>query len=458
MRTLIIIKIYLIAFFSSGIMSCKEFLSIDPPSNELTSATIFNDSTSAAQALTGLYIYAMSENGLSFGSGALTANLGLAADELTLAAVDANLEEYLTNGVTVLNASNYALWTRAYEYIYRANSCIEGITASKGINSAAKDALVGEARLLRAFYLFNLVNLFENIPLTISTDYSVNRSLNNSTADDVFLQIEDDLKYAKSALKNIPVRNDRGNYDAATALLAKVYLYNKRYDLAFVEADEVIRSTRYHLETPMNTFVADSRETIWKLLPVIPERQTHEGFHFVPGTAQTMPKFVVRSQLYDSFAADDLRKEQWIGTVTIEGQQYRYPSKYRNRLSGTVIKEHSTVLRIAEQYLIRAEASAGLNNLETACADLNLVRAKADLLEIEEDDKNVVVQEIIEERRRELFCEWGNRWFDLKRLNLSESVLGDLKPEWSNTALIFPIPLNELNANPNLKQNPGYME
>jgi hypothetical protein len=66
------------------------------------------------------------------------------------------------------------------------------------------------------------------------------------------------------------------------------------------------------------------------------------------------------------------------------------------------------------------------------------------------------LQAIERERRVELFCEWGNRWLDLKRTNRALVVLGPLKPNLNQNTLLYPIPVKELNTNPNMSQNPGY--
>ena len=123
------------------------------------------------------------------------------------------------------------------------------------------------------------------------------------------------------------------------------------------------------------------------------------------------------------------------------------------------------LLRFAEQYLIRAEARAQLNNLGGAQADINMIRTRAGLSGTTAMDQASLLAAIEMERGRELFCEWGHRWFDLKRLpslitpdtkSRADDVLGALKSTWKSTAVIYPIPYDARNNNPQLTQNAGY--
>lgn len=122
----------------------------------------------------------------------------------------------------------------------------------------------------------------------------------------------------------------------------------------------------------------------------------------------------------------------------------------------TIPKEHYVVLRLAEQYLTRAEARAHLNNIPGAIDDLNLVRARAGLTGTDGNDQSSLVTDIFNERRLELFCEWGHRWFDMKRLGLADNILSPIKSDWQPTDTLYPIPFAELQSNPFLKQNAGY--
>jgi hypothetical protein len=114
-------------------------------------------------------------------------------------------------------------------------------------------------------------------------------------------------------------------------------------------------------------------------------------------------------------------------------------------------------LRLGEQYLIRAEAEAHLNDNTNAIKDLNIIRNRAGLANYAgATDQTSVLTAIMHERQVELFCEWGNRWFDLKRTGTIDAVLGAEKPGWQPYIALYPVPLTEIQSNPFLIQNPGY--
>ncbi|MCK7557718.1 RagB/SusD family nutrient uptake outer membrane protein [Chitinophaga sedimenti] len=142
-----------------------------------------------------------------------------------------------------------------------------------------------------------------------------------------------------------------------------------------------------------------------------------------------------------------MRKEKWIGKYTDPSTSttYYYPFKYKTRTSTSPI-EYSTLLRLAEIYLIRAEANTQLGDLDAGTKDLNLIRKRAGLNGIETllspiTEKNLTVA-ILHERQVELFGELGHRWIDLKRTNMIDDVMTAEAVKkgstWRNDAKIGP--------------------
>jgi starch-binding outer membrane protein, SusD/RagB family len=108
--------------------------------------------------------------------------------------------------------------------------------------------------------------------------------------------------------------------------------------------------------------------------------------------------------------------------------------------------------------LIRAEARMQLGNIAGAIEDVNIIRSRAGLTplltSLTPDEAASAIQQ---ERRIELFAELGHRWLDLKRTNKVDLVIGTLKPStWKPTAALWPVPLDQISANPSLTQNKGY--
>jgi hypothetical protein len=155
---------------------------------------------------------------------------------------------------------------------------------------------------------------------------------------------------------------------------------------------------------------------------------------------------------------EDKRLAHWVGYNA--SREFYFPQKYKDGSSSGNITEYSMVLRLAEQYLIRAEARAMQGNLPGAISDLDKLRNRANLELIANTLPGIpqedLLEEIMEERKRELFSEWGHRWLDLKRLQKTAEVLKPIKPQWQDTDIFYPIPEEERAKNPNIEQNEGY--
>jgi hypothetical protein len=107
-------------------------------------------------------------------------------------------------------------------------------------------------------------------------------------------------------------------------------------------------------------------------------------------------------------------------------------------------------------YLIRAEARARQNKIIEGQGDLNVVRNRAGLPDVSMTSQAALLAAVEKERFTELFTEFGHRWFDLKRTDRIDAVLGSEKPGWKTDAALYPIPDAQIQVNNNLSQNPGY--
>ncbi len=253
----------------------------------------------------------------------------------------------------------------------------------------------------------------------------------------------------------------RPNKWAAKALLARVYLYTGNNSEAEARATEVINNNAlFSILDDLNAvFLKNSQESIWQLqvLNVYPFA-TGDGNRFVPYDANNSPQFYLAAELVNAFDSADKRKELWTQNYDFSGTVYFYPFKYKVKESTPDnVTEYYTVLRFAEQYLIRAEARTALNNLPGAIEDLNVLRRRAGLTDLPTSlTQEQTFAAVMQERRVELFAEWGHRWLDLKRTGQADAVLSAVKSQWQSTAKLYPIPLSELKVNHNLVQNPGY--
>jgi starch-binding outer membrane protein, SusD/RagB family len=186
--------------------------------------------------------------------------------------------------------------------------------------------------------------------------------------------------------------------------------------------------------------------------------------YFILTTAPTSANpFELSNLLLTAFEANDNRKVSWVGSILSGGITYNYPNKYKkgNFDVAQPITEYSMVLRLAEQYLIRAEARAKQNNLSGAIADLDTIRTRANLPKLADNlSKDQVLAATEQERRIELFTEWGHRWLDLKRTNRIDAVMTNVAVKkgttWNSDWQYYPIPLTDIQRNRNLMQNTGY--
>jgi hypothetical protein len=437
---------------------CKKFIEVELPPTQTSTEALFASEQTAVSAVTGIYTNLVFSS-LSFSNGGMSIYPSLSADDLYNTAPNEELDVFTNNSIPATNNTGIyqRIWARAYSVLYQVNAVMAGLEKSENLSGDVKRQLTGEARTIRAFIYFYLVNLFGNVPLITGTDYRENGLLSRAPLNEVHEQIKKDLEQAVADLNTTypTTGRIRINKWAAVALLARVYLYNKDWEKAEAQAGAVIGSGNYSLVSNLNNvFTATSNEAIWQLMRET--NNTAEANAFIPSGANTRPTYAITNSLLMAFENNDQRKMNWLKTNIVSGQSYYYPFKYKIR-SGTPVTEYLIVLRLAEQYLIRAEARTRQNNLQGAKSDLNEIRKRSGLPDTDANTKDEMQIAIEHERQTELFAEWGHRWFDLKRWEKANAVLNLLKaPNWQPTDMLYPIPLQEIQRNSALVQNEGY--
>jgi hypothetical protein len=463
--------LFLLSFLlvASISFSCKKLVTVDSPTNTLVTASVFNNDGTAIAAQLSVYA-ALQSSTASF----CTLN-GTAADELTnYSTSQFNIDVYRNN----LNAqadggfNNY--YGVLYNYIYQENAILENIQSSTGMSARVKQLMTGEALFMRAWLYFQLVNLFGDVPLITTTDYKINGVLARTAKDQVYSQMVNDLTTALTSLSTtyLDPSDAAGVIDrvrpttwAAHALLARVYLYIGKYDIAAQEASTVIsNNAMFSLVTDLNkVFKKNSSEAIWQLIPASGKLFSTMGNSFIltvpPGNTVVV---AMSTQLLNAFETNDARKSNWIGTYTQGATTWNFPYKYKDNNTATTLSEYSMILRLAELYLIRAEAEANGagNGLNGAVSDLNAIRNRAGLPNyVGAMDKGSLLTAISHERQVELFTE-NDRWFDLKRTKTVDAVMSAVTPQkggaWNSYQQLYPLNPSDLQYDPNLVQNPGY--
>jgi hypothetical protein len=489
-------KKYVLILFTFILSACDGLISISDPTDKIPASMAFSSDQLANSAMNGVYLSMLSVNGTmtkGFGCGAATLFGALSSDELNIFLQISNEPGRLsinTNHIIVSGSqSSFSsptdiAWTSAYNVIYNANAVIEGIAASKSsqLHDNVRTTITAEAKFIRAFCYFYLVNFYGDVPIVLSTRYNTEVVRSRSPQSEVYQQIVKDLEDARAAL---PAdysagggRRVRVNKWAATALLARVALFTGDYATAAAMATEVIdHSSQFALETDLrNVFQAASREAIWQLDQQVSNsasNATPDGLALAPGaildgTDTGTVSYTPSPQLLQAFEPGDARRRVWIDSIIdyTTHQQLYYVGKYTtgdyNDVAGGTPTELYMVLRLAEQYLVRAEAAAhnAGGGLAQATGDLNIIRRRAGLPDLPGNlSQPALLDAVAHEWQTELFCEWGFRWFNLKRTGKARAVLSaiPLKQPWAGDhQLLYPVPPADILLSPNIKQNPGY--
>jgi len=437
-------------------LSCDNYVEVTMPNSQLTGSAVFEDVATTNAAIGGLYAK-MRTNGVLAGGTGMTYYLGLYADETDHYQV--NVSPFYNNSLFAGDGGVTSLWNNSYRQIYEANAIIEGITNSVNMPQANRNQFKGEALFIRALLHFYLVNLYGDVPYITTTDHVLNSQVSRTPSALVYEKIAADLNEASTLLPEnyITAERVRPNRFAVRAVLARVYLYMGAYAEAANEASAVINSPLYVWETDLNkVFLKASTTTIWQFMPNAAGNNTSEGSTYIfnagpPSSVALKPSFV------SSFEADDQRKVKWVRAISNGSNTWYHSYKYKQQTTTASSMEYSVILRLSEQYLIRAEARARQGELINAKSDLNLIRNTAGLPNTVAVTAEEIIADILNQRRFELFTEFGHRFFDLKRTNQLDAVLAGVKPGWNSTDRLWPLPELELNANPNLNpQNPGY--
>ncbi|WP_431216410.1 RagB/SusD family nutrient uptake outer membrane protein [Puia sp. P3] len=488
----------IVLFMALWLSACSKMIQIPDPASSITITKVFATDATATSAMAGVYTqlingtYGVANSNYAtnvFSNGLTTILGGLSSDELQTTTANNGLYQLSANNLTAkLADQSYipTLWTSAYSIgIYGANSVLEGIAAatSPDLTDSTRRELTGEAKFIRAFCHFYLTSFYGDVPLVLTTDFNKTASLPRTKQADVYAQIIKDLKDAQAALPDNYISSGgriRPNKWAAAALLARVYLYTGDYNDASAQAGSVIdHAELYHLEPdPNSVFLTGSSEAIWQLQQNTSisnlGNATPEGSFWLPNPLHTgrPPSATLTSELLNAFEPGDKRRADWIDSTdytpdgVIPATTYYFPCKYKtgtyNYSVGGTATEYYMVLRLAEQYLIRAEAAAngGPGGATTAIADLNSLRSRAGLNSLPAGMAAADLKSALaKEWQTEFFCEWGHRWFNLKRTRQASVVLSSIpvKQPWKGDyQLLYPLPTQEILNDHYLTQNPGY--
>lgn len=410
---------------------------------------------------------------------------------LTLFTYDVNYTTQKSNAR--VNESPQHIWSASYSGIENANWVIAKVPAAS-MDETRKKQIIGEAYFLRAFYHWFLTKNFGDVVIKTTPSYTQAEAFTNkSPKSDVYKQIYSDLDQAlASGLPSYPaVDKGRPSKEVVNALYAKAALYNEDYTKALEKAKEVINSNKYALVADVqdvyryNMEDAARIENMWayEVDPISPGN-SHQlvGLCGPPGSAapayakSSFGSMFAYQAFFDSFDPKDKRRalldtnyidktgkvvpQKSITPITTQGVLIK---KYQDPVSTIGFVPNIPILRLPDMYLIAAEAEARLNGATTvAYGFINPVRKRAGLPDLSVGlTKDAFVEAVLQERAWEFFAE-GDRWYDLTRTNKFLTVIPKaVNSVYPNRPVqakhkYFPIPQDEINANPKLEQNPDW--
>ncbi|MGY3088816.1 tetratricopeptide (TPR) repeat protein [Hymenobacter sp. UYAg731] len=380
---------------------------------------------------------------------------------------------------TSLNTTAAGIWQRAYEDINQANLVLSALPV---VTSASlKAQYEGEARFVRGTMYFELVRLYAQqyqpgdpnaqlgVPITLSANTTVDQAtvkLPRATVAQVYAQVIDDLTMA---MQKLPESNGtRATTYAAEALLARVYLQQGNFTDARAAADEVITNSGKSLAGSVAAIFANRNgsETLFELQQNDQNNAgtSNDGLatYFASdggvgrGDVRILPAFSTQyedsdARGTDSLAASATRKLIYLGDGARPGRLRSL--KYRT------YGQNIPIIRLAEMYLIRAEADVRAGNAADALADVNRIRTRSGATPL----TAVTLEDVLHERQLELAFE-GFHIYDLKRTNATIAPAVPATPDnpavpavlANDPKLILPIPQHDINLNELLVQNPTF--
>jgi hypothetical protein len=428
-----------------------EVLDLEPES-KISDKLAITDASSLETAVYGMYsrLHNNDYYGLTFQS------LGyLPGDNVKWTGSYDFLAQFDANNIRPDNTQLPPVFTGIYRTINVANQVIKAsLTLTDPLLSAQNRKLYkGEAYFVRALAYFDLSRLWGGMqivsePTTSSLD---NVNTGRSSLQETRMQVLNDLNSADSLLPETTNRN-RATRKTVYALKARLYLYMQDWANAELFATKLIADNNYELIIPYNSFFANNvkntKESIFELAYSATDQNAHSMWWQPPvnsGRREWAPTDELVTLLNDPATGGN--RKTMLARTSPPGNLWYGNMYYRNPRT-----DPAFVLRIAEMYLIRAEARAHLNKINEGLSDLNAVRSRAGLTAAAAANSDILLLAIEQERRLEFAFE-PHRWFDLVRTSRLDDVMGVTdQNKW-----VMPIPVGEIQAsNGVLEQNSGY--
>ena len=471
-KYIVTMRVALFLLFMGVLTSCGDDFLNPKPTTALEDEEVFTSLTNAKAAMIGAYDQLGS---YSFDGLYLPIMSDLTGEDVMLNS-EKNYNWFVpVYQLNVLPNYQYASrpWSTGYKIIYDANKIIEGAPRLPDATQEEIDALVAEAKVMRAYAMLKLIEVFAPayaanpdapgiLLVTKPLKYDA-PDVNRSPVRDVYEQIVADLTYGATTLETGNAPGFFGQ-KAAQALLARAYLDMQEWEDARDWAKMAYEGVELMtLNEMVGGFFSSNRETIFSLAYTPEDNNVY----------LSIPSFYWPVSGYSSMRADrnfvetfnnaDIRSYQFLNQADIDPDNWLILKFKHNQSVGNAER---IAIRAAEMYLIEAESEAELGNFKNAQDALYVIQGRAHPgVGKSTNTGQELIDEILLERRKELFGE-GFRWNDIKRRNTPFKREGDhwVKLDFGPDdddyyRLTFPIPQKELDANNALEeadQNNGY--
>jgi len=484
----------IIAIALFAVTACEDFLT-KYPSDQVVADQAIVTVQDAEVALNGVYSGFKST---AYYGRYFVAHADVQTDELqSVIGYSNQLGEFYKWSFLSDNGEITDAWDIMYKVIIRASNLIDAIPDIEDGDESTLNQIEAEARMARALAHFDLVKAFgkaytqadpnTELGVPIITTFELNKPERNTLAD-VYKFVRDECILAKDAFDAAGVAASSAYFNkaSAAALLARVSLYMGEWADAVSYSTEVIDYSTFELETDSaglaNMYLTDQGdEIIFKIgLTKGDYDGRYIGYNYYDNT-QGPPSsdYIPAEWIINAFGPGDYRDDV-IFKVDSTKYNWAWPLVWKYPGNPAFYDTEKTtnanmykVFRLAEMYLIRAEALAEQDLDELALTDYNTLRGARIVGYVDEDLSGQALKDAIwEERQREL-CFEGHQLWDLKRkgmgftrIPIAHPDLGtitnpgpsqsQLTVESSDDRWQWPIPDNELRANPNITPNPGY--
>lgn len=479
------VTVILITLLPTG---CEKFLEVDPPYTQ-DAENFFQTPEDYDRALIGAYDL-LQASFLSVWIGEIASDNTIAGGESVTDTEGLHQIDAMTHGGVNIELRSVFRWN--YAGVTRCNYILEH---EGNLDFAGKEEIMAEARFLRAFYYFELVKFFGDVPLIIDERLGVQEATEvpRSPKADVYALIESDLMFAANVLDPLATVKGRASAGAAQSLLGKVYLYQEKWGEAATAFDGVINGGNYSLIADYTQLFSVSNEnnseTVFDVEysgleggsygclvclegnagPGFQGIRQYDGPVYGDGNSYNLPT----QDLYDAFDASDPRRDATVldieafiaaqpnpASITYAigagGHTGYYNNKYIKRQGEIGLPDNDLtspvnyrVIRYADVLLMAAEAHYQNGNTGMAQTYVNEVRTRVNMPNL----TLTSVEDIYNERRLELACE-GHRFFDLVRTGQASVSIDGFQ---ANKNELFPIPQVEIDlAGGNWTQNVGY--